>query len=97
MTSVVTPFGTVPDCAPVVEGEVVPVSKQRLVRLPDQHVIISISTRQKAATCLQEDGGWLTVYKFRKYVHGVGLVERLRHFAMWKTEQGGCRYKVYET
>ena len=52
---------------------------------------------QKTATCLQEDGGWLTVYKFRKHVHGVGVIERLRHFAMWKTEQGGCRYKVYET
>ena len=46
---------------------------------------------------MQEDGGWLTVYWFRKYVAGYGYVERLRHFAMWRTEQGGCTYKVYET
>lgn len=37
------------------------------------------------------------MYKFRKQVAGQPVVERLRHFAMWKNEQGVCRFKVYET
>lgn len=49
------------------------------------------------AVSMQEDGGWLAVYKFVKQTADGRVTETLRHYAMWQGENGSCNFKVYET
>lgn len=59
-------FGKLPDCAPVVEGEVVPLSKQRLVSAWISDVISALVTGDSTATCIVFAGG-------RRLAHSVLL------------------------
>ena len=86
------------DCAPIVEGKVSIVSKQRLARSLITHANMEVNLRPgDQLVVLQADGGWIAVYRFSKQEEDGRVSDRLRHYAMWQGQNGSCVFKVYET